>query len=78
MNLPLASNPLQLAQQYQLSLEEMQATLLGSPTLAMLSNWPGALDAASAELLNQMPANYTGHSTIGANHPSSGKSLSDR
>jgi hypothetical protein len=77
MNLPLANNPLQLAQQYPISLEDVQSALLGSPTLAMMSGgWPNTFDAASAELLSQIPVNYTGHPTI--NRSGSGKSLSDR
>ncbi|KAI6176519.1 Poly(RC)-binding protein 3 [Aphelenchoides bicaudatus] len=76
MNFPLANNPLQLAQQYPISLEEMQSALLGSSTLAMMPGWPG-IDAASAELLKQIPTNYTGHPTVATTRPGSGKSLSD-
>lgn len=52
-----------MAQQYPLSIEEMQSALLGSPAFAALmppTAWPIGIDPNSTDLLNANLVNQTG------------------
>lgn len=78
-NLALNNNALQLAQQYPLSIEDMQSALLGNPSLAAaMMSWPVGIDPASTDLFAQLPVNFANQQTIAAGiNAGSGKAIAD-